>query len=275
MKQVFLLGWLLIVQSEVLAVEINLGGTRLAIPAPEGYSPITSDMQPFADYARRFVPPQNEQFAQFLTAADAAQAASGKIPRYERWFAVQAAKATIKPFITASDFGKLKRAITSQNGEMLKKAEKEMPSIAEKINKGFKDDYKADLNLSINQMLPFPPHHESDRAVAFSMLMKINATEPDGKPSVVEMTVTVTLVHLKGKVLFLYANAEKAGLAWCRSESRKWMEAIIAANPSTGEVAARESRPSRSGFDWSRVAIGGLVGGVIGALSFALRKKKS
>jgi hypothetical protein len=275
MKQVFLLGWLLILQPVVLAVEINLGGTRLVIPAPEGYSLITSDMQPFADYAKRFVPPQNEQFAQFLTTADTAEAARGKIPQYKRWFAVQAAKATIQPFITASDFGKLKRAITFQNGEILKKAEKEMPGIAEKINKGIKDDYKADLNFSFNQMLPFPPHHESDRAVAFSMLMKMNATDQDGKQGVVEMTVTVTLIHLKGKVLFLYANAEKSGLAWCRAESRKWMEAIISANPSTGEVAARESGPSRSGFDWSGVAIGGLIGGVIGALSYALRKKKS
>jgi hypothetical protein len=54
-----------------------VGTTRLFIPAPEGYLLITSNMQPFAGVAERFVPPVNEEFALFLPEAGAIAAARG------------------------------------------------------------------------------------------------------------------------------------------------------------------------------------------------------
>ena len=78
-------------------------------------------------------------------------------------------------------------------------------------------------------------------------------------------------------MLFLYINAEKSALQWGRDESQRWADSIIAANPSTGEVAAREKRSSRSGFNWNKVLknalIGAIVGGIVGGLN-VLRKRK-
>jgi hypothetical protein len=57
-----------------------------------------------------------------------------------------------------------------------------------------------------------------------------------------------------------------------------WADAVIAANPSTGDIAVRESRPSRTGFDWSKVfgkaIAGAIIGGIVGALGYVFRKKK-
>jgi hypothetical protein len=235
-------------------------------------------MQPYAELAKRFVPPSNEQFALFLPDADVAVATRGEIPQPQRWFYVQSAKALIQPFVSTADFAQLKRTLKTQNEEILKKAESQMPGLFQKVNKGISADYNVDLNLSLDQMLPLPPHYETERGLAYSTLLKYKVNDEAGKPSVFEGVVTATFVHIQGKVLFLYANAEKSGLDWCRSESRKWADTVISANPSTGDIAVRESRPSRTGFDWSKVfgkaIAGAIIGGIVGALGYVFRKKK-
>jgi hypothetical protein len=66
----FLLSGLFISQPPLIATEISIGSTRLHIPSPEGYSNITSEMQPYEQFARRFVPPMNEQFLLLLPEAE-------------------------------------------------------------------------------------------------------------------------------------------------------------------------------------------------------------
>jgi hypothetical protein len=277
MKRFLLLGLLFVVRPCLGSVEISVGTAQLSIPVPAGYSPITSEMQPYAELAKRFVPPSNEQFALFLPEADAAAAARGEMPQPQRWFYVQTSKALIRPFVTISDFAELKRTIKTQNEEIVKKAESQIPGLFQKVNKGISADYNVDLNLSLDQMLPLPPHDETERGLAYSTLLKYKINDDQGKPVVLEGVVTATFVHIQGKVLFLYVNAEKAGLDWSRSESRKWVSTVIAANPSTGAVAARENRPSWFSFDsravFAKVIAGAVIGGII-ALTYALRKKK-
>ncbi len=277
MKHILLLCGFFISQPLLMGVEISVGGTRLSIPPPDGYAPITSDM-PYAEFAKRFVPPMNEQFALFLSDADIASAARGEIPKSERRFYVQTAKKIVQPFVSTADFAELKRTIKTQNDEALKKAQAQMPGFLEKANKGIADDYNVDLNLSLDQMLPLPPHYETERGLAYSMILKYKANDQNGKPVVFEGVVTATFVHLQGKVLFLYANAEKSALEWCRAESKKWADTIIAANPSTGDVALRESTAGRSGVDWGKVfgkaLAGAVAGGIIGAVLYLFRKKK-
>lgn len=231
-------------------------------------------MQPYAELAKRFVPPSNEQFALFLPQPDVALAARGEVPQPQRRFSVQSVKQLIQPFVSTAEFAQLKRTIKMQNEEILKKVESQMPGLLQKVNKGITADYNVDLNLSLDQVVPLPPHYETERGLAYSMLLKYKIDDEAGKPSVFEGVVTTTLAHIQGKVLFLYAFAEKLGLDWCRSESRKWTDTVIAANPSTGDVAVRERKRSRTGFDWSRVLAAAIIGGIVGALGYVFRKRK-
>ncbi len=266
-------------QPPLMAVEISVGTTRLSIPSPDGYSPITSDMQPYAELAKRFVSPSNEQFALFLPEAAAAAAARGEIPQPQRLFFVQTAKAFIQPFVSTADFAQVKRTIKTQNEDILKKVESQIPGHFQKVSKGISADYNVDFSLSLDQMLPLPPHYETERGLAYSTLLKYKVNDEEGKPSVFEGVVTATLVHLQGKVLFLYVNAEKSRLDWCRSESAKWADAVIAANPSTGDIAARERMPFLTGLDWSKAfakAIGAaIIGGIAAGLMIVFRKRRA
>lgn len=239
---------------------------------------MTSAMKPYAEMDQRLVVPTNEQFASFLTSADADQAAAGQMPEVERKFSVQTTKALIGQFVSTQDFGELKRIVKAENEEVLKKAEAQIPGLLQKLNTSISNDYDVDLELAMAQMLPLPPHHETERGLAYSMILKYTANDERGTPHVFEGVATVTFVHLQGKILFLYSNAEKSGLEWSREESKKWADRIIAANPSTGAVAIRETSQRRSGFDSSRllknVIIGAVIGGLIGLVRYGVRKKK-
>jgi hypothetical protein len=261
---------LFVIHSSLLAVEIKVGSTRLAIPAPQGYAPITNDMKPYADVAKRFVPPSNEQFAIFLTEGDITVAARGEVPVPKRWFYVQSEKSFINTFVTSADFAKLKSGIKSQNERFLKDASAGASDLLRKATEG------TNVNVSLNGMSPLPAHHETNRSLSYSAMLRYDVTDEQGKASVLEGVITTTFVHLQGKVLFLYATAEKEGLEWSQSQSKKWADSIIAANPSSKEIAARESGPSQFGFDWGRVLktaeIGGIIGGIIGLISFLFKR---
>lgn len=280
MKRLFLI--CLFIISALPAEEIVISSTHLTIPSPEGYGTLTADMLPYADILKKFIPPANEQFAVFLPVADVAIAARGDVPKPKRWLYVQTTKSLIQPFTTTADFNMMKQAIKTQNEEILKKAKKEMPAIFDQASKEISDDFLVNLKVSVNQMIPIPAHEETARSLSYSMLLSYDIKNEDGIPSVYEAAVTMTLVHLSGKVLFLYASCDKKDLSWSRAESQQWAAKTIAANPSLGDVAAREARiSSRSGFNWgtliSKMITGAAIGGVIGLLGvvfYAVRKKK-
>ena len=247
------------------AVDIDVGGTRLSIPAPPGYTTL-GDAQPYAGMLRSFVPPQNEQYAVFLTAGDVETAARGEVPEPSRFFYVQTAKSVVHRTATLEDFEALKTGVQKQNARLAEAIEKEIPGLINRVNEQVRKDHAVDLGLSMNQVVPLPPHDESDRTLAFSMLTSYEMTDAEGNAVSWDASVTATFVHVKGKVVFLYAVGERADLAWSREASREWAAAVVAANPSTGAIAERERQRSKRGFDWGRVGVYAIVGAVIGGV---------
>lgn len=270
MNRILLPCCLFVFHSPLLAVEIKVGTTRLSIPVPEGYAPVTNEMKPYADLAKRFVPPSNEQFALFLPEADVAVAARGDIPAPEKWLSIQTSKDLINTFITTADFAKLKSGIKTQSAKILKEAQAKTPELLRKATEGM------DTNVSLDGMRPLPAHYETSRGFSYSAMVRYNTSDEQGKSSVIEGVVTSTFVHLQGKVLFLYAHADKDSVEWSQSQSQKWADSIIAANPSTEDIAAREGGSSQLGFDWNRVLkkalIGAIIGGIIGMILHISKK---
>ena len=221
------------------AIEISVGGTRFSIPAPSGFAPLTADMNPSADIALRFVPPNSDQFVLFLPESEIAAASSGGIPTFERRFVVQTAKEFSQSSLSTADFAELKRLVKTKNEEAIRRAEAQLPNLLQKVNKGISNDYKQNLNLSVSQVRAFPPHYETDLALAYSVSSIATGNDKNGAQSVDNGVFTTTFVLLNGKLLYLFVYAEETGLDWTRAESKKWVDMIIAANPSVGPVANR------------------------------------
>jgi hypothetical protein len=262
------------------ATDISIGGVSLSIPNPNGFSPVTQQMAVLYDLQKQFVAPTNEEFVAFIPERDVPAVLRDEIPDLPRRFTVQTAKSLIGVSVSTSDFVKLKNTIKSQNDELMKKVEKELPGLMKQMNEGITKKYDVDLAFSVSQMVPLPVHEDADRTLAYSALVKYDMKDEHGKPAPFVVVFTATFVHVKGKVLFLYSYAEESGLEWSKEASRQWANAVIAANPSDLQASVKEALPSAiSGIDWGKVGAkavaGAIIGLIIGLIGWAIKRGKA
>lgn len=258
---------------------INVGGTVLEIPNPPGFAELTPQMNTVYQLQRQLVAPNNEQFVAFIAESEIPRAIKNEVPDMERTFSVQTSKTLVGISVSSADFLKIKKFIKTENEEVFKKVEKEIPGLMDKANKGITKQFGVDLALSMSQMIPFPAHQETDRSLAYSIFIKYKANDESGKQISSVSVVTATFIHVKGKVLFLYASAEEGGLQWSRDISEQWSNAVIAANPSDVQSSVKEVIPSAvTGIDWGKVGAntlgGAIIGLVIGLIGWAVKRGK-
>ncbi|MBI1358592.1 MAG: hypothetical protein GC160_30010 [Acidobacteria bacterium] len=201
-------------------------------------------MTSVVELQQKFVSPNNELFLSFIPQAGKETALAGDLPDLSRGFSVQSSKKAIDADISKANFSALKDTIRAQNESLLEKINASVAKMMEKANKDVAEEYDVDLALSIAQMVPMPPHQETERLLAFSMHVNMTANDAQGQPKQSVAVVTATLAHVKGKVLFLYANGKEADLDWTREAGAEWANAVLMANPPDLLSEARESRGS-------------------------------
>lgn len=273
------LALLLLVPVSGAATNISVGGVSIAIPDPDGFSPVTPEMALLYELQKQFVWPTNEQFVAFIPEHDVAAALKDDIPDLPRRFTVQTAKGLIGASVSTSDFEKLKNIVKNENAEVMKKLEAELPGVTKQMNEEIATKFDVDLALSVSQMVPLPVHQDTDRTLAYSALVKYEMQDESGNPEHFVAVVTATFVHLKSKVVFLYSYAEESGLEWSKETSRQWANAIVAANPSNLSASVKEALPSAvSGIEWREVGekgvVGAIVGLIIGLIGWAMNRGK-
>lgn len=259
------LGLLLLLPAAAGATDISVGGVSLAIPKPSGFSAVTPQMGLLHEIQKQFVAPTNEEFVAFIPEQDVPSVLRGEIPSLPRRFTVQTAKRLVGVSVSSSDFANLKNIVKSQNADIMKKVEAQLPGLTTQLNEGITSKYDVDLAFSVSQMLPMPVHEETDRTLAYSALVKYDMKDEHGNPAPFAAIVTATFAHVKGKLLFLYSYSEESGLEWSRGASRQWASAIIAANPSDLQASVKEVMPSAiSGIDFAKLGANAIAGALIG-----------
>jgi hypothetical protein len=260
------------------ATDISVGGVSLAIPNPDGFSPVTPQMTTLYEIQKQFVAPTNEEFAAFIPDRDISAVLKDEIPDLPRRFTVQTSKELIRASVATSDFAKLKNIIKTQNNELIKRTKAQLPGVTKQINEGINKKYGVDLAFSISQITPMPVHAETDRILAYSALVKYDMKDENGIPASFVSASTITLVHVKSKVLILNSYAEESGLDWCREVSRQWAKAVVAANPSDFHTSVKEALPPAvSGINWEKagvkvavVIISGLIIGLVSLIRWLI-----
>ena len=157
--------------------------------------------------------------------------------------------------------------------------EAQLPQLVGKMNEGIKEQYDVDLALSVSQMVPMPVHEETDRTLSYSALVRYDMVDENGEPAPFVSVVTATLVHVKGKVLFLYSYAEESGLEWSRQASQQWANNVVSANPSDLQTTVKETIPSGVwNMNWepmaTKVGLAAIIGLAVGLFAW-LRTRKS
>jgi len=209
---VFPLALLAATPSPAANVSVTIGDTALVIPTPDGFTQLTPQMTKLKLVMANTIAPTNNRLASFIDLQDAPAALNGNMPKLQRYMNVETAKADVDKFMTNADFSKFKDTFKSQNDEIMKAAEKQMPGMMDKMNKDLGNALHETVDLQINGIVPLVPHLETDRLLASTIIASINGADA----SVHKFVCTTTFVHVQGKLLLLYVYAPTADIAWTK-----------------------------------------------------------
>jgi len=256
---------------------VQIGDTAISVPAPKGFTPVTKDMARLNQLLETFVPPDNVRFVTFIPEESLSALQAGQIPNLSRTFSLQTNKKAVTRTMTTSDFSEFKATVREQNDAIVKEAESKIPGLMEKVNQSLQGQFNTKMDMSLNGLVPLPPHAESDRSLAFSMLVNLTMMTADGQRTNLPGVVTTTYLHARGKLFFTYVYGGEKDLEWSRQVSKEWTAALLAANPSDDTTLAKESAGS-GGFDWTQVfrsaLVGGLIGGTFGLFGYLFKRFK-
>jgi len=272
--------WFLLLTSHFsLATEISVGGVSLVVPNPNGFSPVTPKMLAIRELQQQLVAPSNVEFAAVIPAKDVPAATDGQITDLTLRFSVQTAKSVVDTSVSSLTFARLKTTIRSEQAELVKRAESQSPALLKKFNDGIANKGDVDRAMAVSKVMPLPIHEETDHSLAYSSFVKYEMNDAKGQSDPFVAVFTVTFLHVKDKVLFLYAFADDAGLEWSREASRQWAHALVMQNSVKGDVAkAQTSAVSESQFDWAimEMAVAGAIGAaLVGFFVRAVLRRRS
>lgn len=212
--------------------DIIVDGIPLLIPAPPGFVPVTSDMEPYASALSNLGNDADIMMAGFLTVADAAIVRRGKMPVHEHRAYVQRLALLTERDTSLKDFSTLKRYTISIFEARTAKYGGKMSDVDKPLRHPRPDADILTAKPEITNFFAFPLHYETENAMAFSLWKKCVVDGVNSQQLEFDQVVTSTVLLVKGKVLFLFVTGDKADLQWTRTTARKWAAKVTAANPS-------------------------------------------
>lgn len=166
--------------------------------------------------------------------------------------------------------GDVEKLISDAKGKLTDPLAKASANVSKQLD--------TELSLKVSGVVPFPPHLDNDRMLAFSMLAKNEIKTAEG--TLVDISSnTTTLLYVNHRILFLYVYGGKDDLEWTREQSKSWANAILGANPESAQLAQSiRTSDHRSGIDWGRVAgkaiVGGILALIVGMFGWATNRRK-
>nr|WP_320013816.1 hypothetical protein [uncultured Desulfobacter sp.] len=193
------------------AGSFNIGGTDVVIPAPQGFSYVTQEMDAVYRLSLQMADPKNDQLAYYISDSDIPMALNGEIPTLERTFLLKVNKQLKTMVVGSKDFAELKNMTKRQNKEFFESVKSQVPGPMKDTSKGISKEFNVDFAMKISQMIPFDPHYEADTALSYSMYINYGVTTEGTKEELI-VSATATYVNVAGKVLFLYCYGPKEDL---------------------------------------------------------------
>ncbi|TXK62300.1 hypothetical protein [Alkalisalibacterium limincola] len=262
--KVILATLLLAVSGVAAATTARIGTTEFTVPAPEGFAPATADMVPLYPLLETFVADTNGELASFLSQADAARAMQGEIPEMSRRFSAQYPLAAADATLSTRDFAEVRQAVAAENAEIARTIHEKFPNLMDRANEGLSQLSDTAAVMSISELVPLPAHEDDERRHSYSAYVTLQITDDAGNSTPFVSVVNATLVHLRGKLLILYAFGGEDDLEWAREAGAAWTDAVVSANPGTPGSSLTDALPTAGGrIDWAQATMRGLLTGLV------------
>jgi hypothetical protein len=245
---------------------VQVGATAITIPVPQGFAVVTPEMAALDTFLESLVPQTNERLLSLVSTEVAESPEENQFEKLDRMLGIQTLRKGITRTVSSAEFVKVKESVTIDSSKTFAQVKKKLGGVAKEIAGNLEENLGTKLDLKVGEIVPLPAHYETERAVSYSIISKTSVTAPgDNEPAEDTSITTVTMLHVKARLLCLYVGGRESDLEWTRTLAREWTEAIIQANPSDATVAKLEAAPAREG-----ASISGLRGGIVGGLTAAL-----
>lgn len=245
---------------------IHVGGTPITVPIPEGFAVVTPEMNALDTFLESIVPHTNQRLLSLVPEEIAEASTDSQFENLERMLGIQIPRRALPDTVSSDEFVKIKKHVTTDNSKTFAQLQKKLGNITEEISGNLEENFSGRVDLKIGEIVLLPVHHETDRIVSYTILSKTSVTtEGEIEPIENATATTVTMVHVKARIVFLYVVGKDTDLNWTRKVAREWSDAIVKLNPSDVETAKIEATPARN-----RGVDSGLRGGVVGGMAAAL-----
>ncbi|KGQ19715.1 hypothetical protein LF41_2653 [Lysobacter dokdonensis DS-58] len=250
-------------------VQATVGGKTIELPAPQaGYTAVPARDDALNRLLDASVTPTNRLIAAWLSDGDLADAERGDIHEMPRHFDAQIMRAIESATVSGDDFATLRPMVEKQMVEQAATIQSQVNAQMHRVDGVASEINDAQTAITMESMTPMPVHASSERAFELSM-RSVYARQVGGHADRFTVNASMALVHVHGKVLFLYAYGDENDLQWSRDALHAWVQAVVAANPGPVPTA------STLHFDWKRtLGIGAAVALIAGLVAlFAFMRK--
>ena len=214
-------------------VEVNIGTTRIILPAPHGFSDPSGLSKNMEFAAEAMTPPSNRLLKFFIPDKDLGKISSDKSPTLNRYFVVQTMRKLDSANVSDSDFFKLRESLKSQQKNLFDQSQIKIKNNADiaskKIGEKFGDPT---FLLKIGEVLPLGVFHVTNSSLGFSAITK-NSFVVNGVSKETPIVMSAIISLLKGKLIYLYTYSvfkSNADTDWTQSASRHWFASISSSN---------------------------------------------
>ena len=243
----------------------SVGGTRIVVPEPQGFFRVNEDMTTLKNFLASYDDPTNDTLAFYILESDVPAAMGGEMITMDRYFSLKVNKKLRDSKITNESFTEIRKVIKDQNDDIIKNLEptirENLSNAAEKIT----EEFDIELNLELNQMVPLTPHYEEENVISYSMFVNQGVATEEEKMEAHIFPITLTLLNVSDRLLYLYSYGQQEDLEWTRTASTEWSKIISASNtqPSTDSTGILD-------LDWNKLFVNSLSDVVTFVLTFLI-----
>ena len=218
-----------------LAIDIDIAGETIRIPSPDGFTEVKSTSQDTFSMFEDMCPAQNRLLAVFVTQRDAGNLLRGDTADLREYMIVQSVKKLESMTLAKYQFSELRGMLRKEYDSLFQNQEESIDQAVAQAGNALSRRLDSDVQFNINGIVPLGVVAESASSITMSQLAKYDmAVSGENIQHTVAGSMTAALV--KGKVLYLNVFRTYEGqkdVDWTRSQSAKWLPAIVSANEAT------------------------------------------
>ena len=253
------------------ALEVEVGGSKVKLPAPEGFIEVSTLHPASRQKAETLTPPSNRLLAVYMDQADFEAVNHGQSASWSRYMMVQTDRQSEGFTISLSDFDQVRQVLTNQQDVLLEHVKEQVNGYFDSIQTG--DDPRSKIELG--NLLPLGVFADNHRRHASESLSKFRRTDQKLDEGYLVAGAT-NVLHVGNRIIFAYVYTtyeSEDDRQWIRQVSDQWSAEILTENPDSPRLSAWFQQ-----FDWARVGdkalIGAIIGGVIGIIITIRRRRR-